>query len=88
MPGIPTSVEFDLKKKYFRFVFIDENINAPTIVFLPLIHYAQGVKITVSDGRYDAYEQEQLLVFQHGIKDRSHWIEVSPLNMIHWFTGI
>ena len=80
--GIPTSVQFDLKKKYFRFVFTDKNITAPTIVFLPLIHYAQGVQVTVSDGNYDVYEQEQLLVFQHENKDRSHWIEVSPLSIV------
>jgi len=58
--GTPLKMEFHRKKGTFFFEFDgDAAINAPTILYIPKIHYPSGFDITVSDG--DVKKEEQLV---------------------------
>lgn len=77
--GKPLRLIFNFKTRTFEFEFKSpkDSNPAPTILFIPSIHYASGVNIRVSDGefRYDA--ENQLLEYSPGNLE-SHIIRVSP----------
>jgi hypothetical protein len=59
--GIPLKMEFNLKKKRFYFQFDGEtSINVPTVIYIPKIHYPDGYKIAINEGKIEKREDEQL----------------------------
>jgi len=78
--GQPLHMTFNLGRRQFDFRFRhDQHANAPTELFVPKIHYPNGVKVEVSDGTYELFPEEQRLVYRHGSKRTEHTIRIRPL---------
>lgn len=76
--GTPLIMHFSAKKKVFYFEFeADPSLDAPTVLYLPKIHYPYGFQIEPSDLDVEETEDPQLLAFRvhdsgvHKIKIRS-----------------
>lgn len=60
--GTPIKMEFNRKEGTFLFEFeADASITAPTIIYVPKIHYPQGYKIGVSIGETELKDDEQIV---------------------------
>ncbi|MBN1412584.1 MAG: cellulase family glycosylhydrolase [Spirochaetales bacterium] len=78
--GIPSSMEFELKKRIFNLEFTHDNSCAePTEIFVPLIQYPAGFKIIPSDGRWEKTEDEQIIRYYHTLEREKHQIRIEPL---------
>ncbi len=76
--GTPLIMSFSAKTKVFEFTFeADPSLDAPSILFLPQIHYPHGFRIEPPDLDLEETQNPQLLAFQvptsgiHKIKIRS-----------------
>ena len=72
-------MDFDIKQRRFYFEFNgDVSIKAPTILYIPQIHYPNGYNVVISEGKFVKQEKDQLLLIsieENGI----HSITVSNL---------
>lgn len=61
--GIPLKMEFNIKDGTFNFEFDGKtSIQAPTILYIPKIHYPNGYEINVSEGEIKKEEDIQLVL--------------------------
>ena len=61
--GTPLKMEFNPKKKRFFFQFEgDTSIKAPTVIYVPKIHYPADYKIKINEGKIEKREDEQLVL--------------------------
>lgn len=61
--GIPLKMEFNIKDVTFNFEFDGKtSIQAPTIIYIPKIHYPNGYEINVSEGEIKKEEDIQLVL--------------------------
>ena len=76
--GIPLEMKFSLKHKEFRFEFdADPSIDAPTVLYVPEIHYPNGFEVELSEGELEETGDPQMLTFrvhQSGI----HTVVIKP----------
>ena len=77
--GEAVKMSFDAHAHVFIFEFChDSNVEAPTVVFLPKLHYPVGCRVEVSDGRYELNLEEQELLYWHDASHKIHKIVVKP----------
>lgn len=74
--GLPLKMEFEIKDGRFYFEF-DGNpkIDAPTIIYVPKIHYPNGYDVGISEGTVEKSEEEQLLILKI-IEQGIHKVEI------------
>ena len=76
--GIPLEMKFSLKRREFRFEFdADPIIDAPTVLYVPEIHYPNGFEVELSEGELEETGDPQMLTFrvnQSGI----HTVVIKP----------
>jgi hypothetical protein len=74
--GTPLKMEFNIKKGAFLFEFDgDASIDAPTMLYIPKIHYPNGFNINVTEG--DVIKQEEQLVFIKIHQNGFHAVSIS-----------
>ena len=77
--GEPLKMSFDVRHKRFEFAFRhDPAVEAPTEFYVPNYQYPQGVRITVSDGKFDYDQERQLLRYFHTTKKGEHHLKIEP----------
>ncbi|QRN82755.1 cellulase family glycosylhydrolase [Chloroflexota bacterium] len=77
--GEPLAFSFDMRSKHFKFSFLgDEQLTAPTEIFVPEYHYDAGIKITVSDGTYDYQPEIERLFYWPEGPAGEHWVQIKP----------
>ena len=77
--GEPLRMSFDIKQHLFEFTFRhDSNVIAPTEIFVPTLHYPHGCKVEVSDGSYEMFHKQQLLLYRYGMERDEHTIRIKP----------
>jgi len=60
--GIPLKMAFNIEESIFHFTFKgDVSINAPTILYIPKIHYPNGYKLNIIKGIIESTQENQLL---------------------------
>lgn len=73
--GIPSKMEFNPKKGTFIFEFNgDASIDAPTVLYIPKVHYPNGCDITMSEG--EIVQQENQLVFIKIHQNGPHFVKI------------
>ncbi len=61
--GIPLRMQFDPRSGIFHFRFrTDPAIEAPTVLYVPNIHYPDGYEVQAPEGEIERMEDEQLLL--------------------------
>ncbi len=64
--GQALEMSFNSRRKVFRLVFRhDQQESAPTEIFLPNLHYPAGVRVELSDGRWELDAELQVLIYAH-----------------------
>ena len=77
--GEPLRMSFDYRRRRFEFVFRhDPAVNPPTEFFIPHYQYPEGYRVEVSDGRWEADPEAQILRYYHTTSRMRHWIKISP----------
>lgn len=77
--GIPLKMEFYIKDGTFNFEFDGKtSIQAPTIIYIPKIHYPNGYEIIVSEGEIKKEEDIQL-VFVKIKEDGFHSVNITRI---------
>mmetsp|Transcript_45102 Transcript_45102/g.57743 ORF Transcript_45102/g.57743 Transcript_45102/m.57743 type:complete len:754 (-) Transcript_45102:163-2424(-) len=61
----PVSMKFNLEKTRFDLVVSQPRPKHPTEIFVPLLHYPDGVEVTVSSGHFDYLQGDQVLLWWH-----------------------
>lgn len=75
--GEPLAMEWDYRKKVFKFTFRhDPQVTAPTEIFVPAWHFADGYEVEVSDGSYTMDTANQLLIYHHSGERPEHHIVI------------
>jgi hypothetical protein len=75
--GEPDRLRFDPYKKRFFFAFRhDPAVQAPTVLYVPNVHYPRGYVVTVSDGDYEIDWAGQRLIYRHSKTQTHHWIRI------------
>jgi hypothetical protein len=73
--GTPSKMEFNPKKGTFIFEFTgDSSIDAPTVLYIPKVHYPNGYHITMSEG--EIMRQEDQLVFIKIHQNGTHFVKI------------
>ncbi|GAF95659.1 unnamed protein product, partial [marine sediment metagenome] len=76
--GTPLKMKFALKRREFRFEFdADPSIDAPTVLYVPEVHYPDGFEVELSEGELEETRDPQMLTFrvhQSGI----HTVVIKP----------
>ena len=76
--GTPLEMKFSLKRREFQFEFdADPSIDAPTVLYVPEIHYPKGFEVELSGGELEETRDPQMLTFrvhQSGI----HTVVIKP----------
>jgi hypothetical protein len=76
--GEPLKMSFDRRSGRFELVFRhDPKVTAPTEIFVPALQYPHGFKVEVSDGEFEAREEEQLVAYRHTENQQTHWIRIT-----------
>ena len=77
--GEPLRMSFDRRRRRFEFEFRhDPAVTAPTEFFIPNYQYPGGYRVEVSDGRWEADPEAQLLRYYHTLERKKHWVRVTP----------
>ena len=77
--GLPLKMSYDVRRRAFELVFRhDPAVEAPTEIYLPVLHYPHGYRVEVSDGEYEASEDEHLLLYRHDPGRPEHWLRLRP----------
>jgi hypothetical protein len=78
--GEPLAMSFDYRHRLFEFSFRhDPNVEAPTELYVPNLHYSDGYRVEVSDGEYEVDEEAQVLRYRHGSAQAIHQIRIGPV---------
>lgn len=83
--GIPVKMNFDLYHRVFTLLVVSVQSQHPTEVFVPLLHYPAGIKVSVSSGHWDHQEEAQVLLWWHGsdsAAESEHFITISDTRTI------
>jgi hypothetical protein len=63
--GTPLAMSFSLKRKVFRFDFdANPQIDAPTILYIPEVHYPEGYQVKPTDLSFQGTKNPQLVAFR------------------------
>jgi hypothetical protein len=77
--GDPISLSFHMRKARFEFHLRgDPAVDAPTEIYVPAFHYGAGIRIEVSDGKYEYRPEEQQLLYWPETPEGEHWIRFNP----------
>jgi hypothetical protein len=77
--GQPLHLSFDYHSKLFTYAFKGEKTayQAPTLIYVPSMHYSGGLRVDVTDGKYTYDHERQILEYYPGTLD-SHIITLYP----------
>ena len=76
--GKPLEMRFNMKSKEFRFGFdADPSIDAPTVIYVPEIHYPSGFEVELSEGELEETRDPQKLSFRVH-KSGIHTVVIKP----------
>ena len=76
--GKPLEMRFNMKSKEFRFGFdADPSIDAPTVIYVPEIHYPSGFEVELSEGELEETRDPQKLSFRVN-KSGIHTVVIKP----------
>jgi hypothetical protein len=76
--GEPLQLSFDIRKGAFEYEFRhDPEISAPTVVFLPRLHYPDGYLVEISDGEYQVEAEKQQLLYYHNSERSVHKLQIT-----------
>lgn len=79
IPGEPLRMQFHRESGVFELAFRhDPNVNAPAVLFVPLLQYPDGCDVTVSDGTFELDREKQRLIYHPSEKDIPHWLRIAP----------
>ncbi len=77
--GLPLKMSYDVRRRAFELLFRhDPAVQAPTEIYVPSLHYPRGYHVEVSDGEFQAREEEQMLLYRHGAGRPEHWLRLRP----------
>ncbi len=77
--GTPLEMSFDMRRRIFAFSFRhDEEVEAPTEIFVPEWQYGDGCQVEVSDGQYTLDRSGQRLFYQHTHEQPVHLVILRP----------
>jgi hypothetical protein len=77
--GEPLFMAFDYRRGYFTFQYRhDPAIQAPTELFVPLLHYPEGCEVEVSDGHYQFDLAQRRLRYWHSSEHEVHTLKLRP----------
>lgn len=78
--GIPLHLYFDFETSTFEYTFKDlrNGETAPTLLFIPDLHYPRGITVQLSDGEFRFDPAQQLLEYSPGTLE-IHIIKVNPV---------
>jgi hypothetical protein len=77
--GEPTRMSYDVQRRIFVYEFRHEpNLQAPTEIFVPNLHYPRGYNIWVTDGECELDMQRQVLFYTHSDRRSTHRIRITP----------
>eukprot|EP01012_Entosiphon_sulcatum_P051573 TRINITY_DN70829_c0_g1_i1.p1 TRINITY_DN70829_c0_g1~~TRINITY_DN70829_c0_g1_i1.p1 ORF type:complete len:651 (-),score=98.74 TRINITY_DN70829_c0_g1_i1:6-1958(-) len=77
--GTTRAASFDMRTRKFVLTFDGfSDVDAPTEIFLPRLHYPAGARVEVTDGSFDLLPEEQLLRFTPSTVQSLHTITVTP----------
>ena len=76
--GTPLGMSFDMRRREFRCEFdADPGIDAPTVIYVPKVHYPGGVEVELSGGEIEETGDRQLLALR--IKESGiHTVVIKP----------
>jgi hypothetical protein len=75
--GEPLHMSFNFEKGTFEFEFRhDPAIKAPTEIYLPSLHYSDGLRVDLSDGSYEHHPDDQSLIYHHTSDIAVHFIRI------------
>ncbi len=78
--GVPTIIHFDLKRRRFELHFTNnDNVCAPSVIFVPQLHYPEGYEVRLSDGYICKLESKQQLLYYHTTAQKTHWLHLFPI---------
>ena len=76
--GTPLEMRFSVKRREFRFVFdADPRIDAPTVLYVPEVHYPDGFEVELSEGEIEETGDPQILVFRV-LQSGVHTVVIRP----------
>jgi hypothetical protein len=77
--GKPLHMRFNFKLHLFEYTFRhDPQVDAPTELFIPNLHYPHGYRVEVSDGACEMDATNQILRYHHTRTRAEHTIRVHP----------
>jgi hypothetical protein len=63
--GVPISISFDIEKSLFKYSFKKNENGIPScVIFIPEVHYPNGIKVIINAGSYKYSKEKNLLHFQ------------------------
>ncbi len=70
-------ISFDWKRQAFEMEFQHDNqVAAPTEVFVPNLQYPHGYQVSVSDGSFETKPSDQTLIYRHSAERETHIIRI------------
>jgi hypothetical protein len=77
--GEPLRMHFDLTTRRFEFEYRhDPAVTATTEIFVPSLHYPNGIDVQLSDGTYTYDAESQILRYQHTPEHITHAVVITP----------
>ncbi|MCB1180219.1 MAG: cellulase family glycosylhydrolase [Leptospiraceae bacterium] len=77
--GEPLSLLFDINKALFKFSFQKrEGSPAYCQIFVPPIHYKDGIKVQISSGTYTYKKEKNIIEFKGGDDSKIYGITITP----------
>jgi hypothetical protein len=77
--GKPLTLTFDLKKSLFKYTFEMPNNKKPKCaIFIPQVHYENGIDVIVSSGKFEYKEDEYTLFYYGDPNEKLFGITISP----------
>ncbi len=76
--GEPIFLSFDIQKSLFKYKFGAKDTNGACAIFIPKIHYPNGIEVEISEGKFEYFENENLLIFSGTEKGKFYGITIRP----------
>lgn len=77
--GEPLSMRFERRRARFTLTFRhDPAVEAPTLIYIPALHYPRGFEVRLSDGRWEAERDPQIVAYRHSRERPVHTLAVLP----------
>ncbi len=78
--GEPLQLSFDMKKSLFKYYFARKNTKASCAIFIPTIHYPNGIHVEINNGKYEYFREKNILLFETEEDVPFYGITIRPAN--------